>query len=178
VLAYVQELVTPDFDETLWPQFKAKLDKAGVQVRDPGTEGGFQYGQSLTSGKLVLTDYESTDKNPTLERLMAGNSTERQEQLDMEEEAEEAKGPQYDQVDDVETLRGKSEAYPPDSWQAGVFQELAMGSDPETASLSYIAWKAKQGGNPADVWTTAVQKEALSKTKALAKEARSRGLLH
>lgn len=178
VLAYVQELVTPDFDEALWPRFKAKLDKAGLQVRDPGQEGGFQYGQSLRTGKLVLTDYESTDKNPTLERLMAGNNTDRLEELEREEIADELKGPQYDSVEDVDVLRGKSEAYPPDSWQKLVFDELQMGSSAQDASLSYIAWKAKQLPNPADAWVPAVQKEALAKTRALAKEAKSRGLLH
>jgi hypothetical protein len=180
VIAYVQELVTPDFEENLLEPFQKKLAKDGVKIRDPGTEGGFQFGKSLKSGKLVLVDYEAVDKNDTLENLIGARDQDSVEEREKEREREEDENADshYDAVDTVESLRGKSEAYPPDSWQAGVFQELSMGSNMQDASLSYVAWKAKQGGNPADVWTTAVQKEALSKTKELAKEARKRGLLH
>ncbi len=89
MIAHVQELVEPSFDEALWPKFQAKLDKAGVQVRDPGQEGGFQYGRSRITGDIRLTDYESTDKNPTLENLTGGRNAEEIERLEQERELEE-----------------------------------------------------------------------------------------
>ncbi len=176
VLAYVQELVTPDFDEALWPRFKAKLDKAGVEVRDPGTEGGFQYGQSLRTGKLVLTDYESTDKNPTLERLMAGNDTERLEKIEAEElEAENR--PQYDKIEDF-GIEGKIRAkYPRGTWQEAVIQNFRMQMNISDASLTYLAEMAKTAKNPADVWTPAMQAQAIAETKKLHKEAKAAGYL-
>lgn len=176
VLAYVQELVTPHYDEALWPAFQAKLAKAGVSVRDPGTEGGFQYGMSLKTGKLVLVDYEAVDVNPTLDRLIAGNNSERIEELEREEIERENKGPQYDQVNDIETLRGRTEAYPRDSMEHMLLNEFLAGSDVTTASYSVITWLAAKNGNKAD-WSDAAMKAAKTKTQAVYKDAKARGLL-
>lgn len=175
VLAYVQELVTPNYDEALWPAFKAKLDKADVEVRDPGTAGGFQYGQSLKSGKLVLVDYEAVDSNPTLERLMAGNNSERLEAIEREEIERESK-PQYDQISDIEALRNRNEAYARDSVERLLLDEFTSGSDVETASYSVIAWQASKNGGNAD-WSPAALKAAKSKAQAVYKDAKARHLL-
>lgn len=176
VLAYVQELVTPEYDDAIWPAFEAKLQKAGVTVRDPGTAGGFQYGMSLKTGKLVLVDYEAVDVNPTLDRLIVGNDSERLEALEREELERESKEPAYDQVNDIETLRGRSEAYAKDSVERILLDEFNAGSDIETASYSVIAWQASKNGGNAD-WSPAALKAAKSKAQAVYKDAKARHLL-
>lgn len=176
--AYIQELVNKDFDDSLWTAFSRKLAKHNLQIRDPGGDGGFQYGVSRKTGKLVLTDYEAVDRNTTLEELIGPRDQEsielRERELEREEAAAETR---YDQTNDIEFLRKDAEAFPQGSWQLEVFRELRNGSDAQTASLSVIAWRAQQGVNPAELWTTASQKDALAKTLLLYKDAKSRGLL-
>lgn len=177
--AYIQELVNKDFDDSLWPAFARKLAKDNLQVRDPGGDGGFQYGVSRKTGKLVLTDYEAVDRNTTLEELIGPRDQEsielRERELEKEEAAAETR---FDQTNDIEALRNDAEAFPRGSWQEEVYRELRNGSDVETASLSVIAWRAQQGVNPAELWTSASQKDALAKTRQVFKDARARGLLH
>ncbi|MCC6978329.1 MAG: hypothetical protein IT343_08410 [Candidatus Melainabacteria bacterium] len=177
--AYVQELVNKDFDDSLWPAFARKLAKDNLQIRDPGGDGGFQYGVSRKTGKLVLTDYEAVDRNTTLEELIGPRDQEsielRERELEKEEAAAETR---FDQTNDLEALRKDAEAFPRGSWQEEVYRELRNGSDVETASLSVIAWRAQQGVNPAELWTTASQKDALAKARQVFKDARARGLLH
>lgn len=176
VIAHVQELVDPRFDEALWPKFQAKLDKAGVQVRDPGQEGGFQYGRSRRTGDIRLTDYEATDVNPTLENLIAGRSSEAIAELELAREKAENAEPKYDNVVDLSSLRSKAEAYPQGSKEAAVLQELLAGSDAEMASYSIIAWKASQNNGVAD-WSKPAMSSALKEAKQIQKEAKAKGLL-
>lgn len=131
---------------------------------------------SLKTGKLVLVDYEAVDVNPTLDRLIAGNNSERIEELEREEIERENKGPQYDQVNDIETLRGRTEAYPRDSMEHMLLNEFLAGSDVTTASYSVITWLAAKNGGNAD-WTDPALKAAKTKTQAVYKDAKARGLL-
>lgn len=177
VIAYVQELVTRNFDESMLPAFERKLEKAGVTIRDPGTEGGFQYGLSLNRGKLVLIDYEAVDKNPTLENLIAGRNTEEIERIEREREMEENAEPAWENVQDVDVMRNRSEAYPKGSVKANMLQDLIDGQRLEDVAIWYVEAEARKVSDPGKLDWDALQKRGVIAAREVQKDARQRGLL-
>lgn len=169
VIAYVQELVTFDFDPALWETFRVKVEDVG------GGDSNGQVGMSHRTGKLVLVDYEAADYNPTLKRMSAGNNAEEQAKIEAEE-LERDNTPQYDRVEDLDTLRSRTEAYARDSLERMLLDEFSAGSDVETASYSVIAWQASKNGGNAD-WSPAALKAAKSKAQAVYKDAKAKHLL-
>lgn len=175
-IIYVQELVTPNYDASLNAPFHAKLNKAGEAILDPGGEGGFQYGMSLKTGKVVLVDYQATEPNQVVQALTDPTYLDRENGGGPDgpyanNGGAERPSPASEKVavvraEDMATAETMFKGQ--EAWKQEVWNRLRQGDTVDDAALSRTIVLFTE--NPEANWD-ALHRRAVQETKQLKKEA-------
>lgn len=179
-IIYVQELVTPNYDASLNAAFHAKLNRAGEAILDPGGAGGFQYGMSLKSGKVVLVDYQATEPNEVVQALTDPTYLDRENGGGREgsysnnggaERSSNGGGEKIQvlKASDIGTSETMFKGQAP--WKQEVWNRLQQGDSIDDAALSrtIVLFTEQPNAN----WDT-LHKQAVQETKKLKKEGQSK----
>ncbi|MBS2006512.1 MAG: hypothetical protein JST01_05700 [Cyanobacteria bacterium SZAS TMP-1] len=153
---YVQELVDvmQRYDPALVAKFDALMEKAGMDVIDPGSGINGQMGVSRKTGRLVLIDYPSAGKPggpDTLREIREGARGQEEEWAAEDQRIKEGKSEQEDHGHEMEAVDVEREARRQAGMETGKFTpneldvlgQLNMGESPKDVLMYYALIEGK-----------------------------------